>query len=95
MRHNVHVNPERFAQLATRVFGVNPEGKTTEEIAHEGINRLSEFWISIGAPSRLADYEIDDSQLDLLVEKAMANGPLGVFKQLQAEDVRKIFEMSL
>ncbi|MFY3791830.1 iron-containing alcohol dehydrogenase [Ureibacillus sp. MALMAid1270] len=95
MRHNVHVNPERFAQLATRVFGVNPEGKTTEEIAHEGINRLSEFWISIGAPSRLADYEIDDSQLDLLVEKAMANGPLGVFKQLQAGDVRKIFEMSL
>lgn len=95
MRHNVHVNPGRFAQLATRVFGVNPEGKTTEEIAHEGINRLSEFWISIGAPSRLADYEIDDSQLDLLVEKAMANGPLGVFKQLQAEDVRKIFEMSL
>ena len=95
MRHNVHVNLERFAQLATRVFGVNPEGKTTEEIAHEGINRLSEFWISIGAPSRLADYEIDDSQLDLLVEKAMANGPLGVFKQLQAEDVRKIFEMSL
>jgi len=95
MRHNVHVNLERFAQLATRVFGVNPEGKTTEEIAHEGINRLSEFWISIGAPSRLADYEIDDSQLDLLVEKAMANGTLGVFKQLQAEDVRKIFEMSL
>ncbi|SOC41255.1 iron-containing alcohol dehydrogenase [Ureibacillus acetophenoni] len=94
MRHNVHVNPERFAQLATRVFGVNPEGKTAEEIAHEGINRLSEFWISIGAPSRLADYKIDDSKLDLLVEKAMAR-PLGVFKVLQAEDVRKILEMSL
>ncbi|KGR78126.1 iron-containing alcohol dehydrogenase [Ureibacillus manganicus] len=94
MRHNVHVNPDRFAQLATRVFGVNPEGKSAEEIAYEGINRLSEFWISIGAPSRLADYEIDDSKLDILVEKAMAR-PLGVFKKLQAEDVRKILEMSL
>jgi len=95
MRHNVNVNPERFAQLAIRVFGVQAEGKTTEEIAHEGINRLSEFWISIGAPSRLADYEIDNSQLDTLVEKALANGPLGKFKELQAEDVRKILEMSL
>lgn len=95
MRYNVHVNPERFAQLATRVFGVNPEGKSAEEVAHEGINRLSEFWISIGAPSRLADYEINDSQLDLLVEKAMVNGPLGVFNQLQAQDVRTILEMSL
>ncbi|HWL24163.1 MAG TPA: iron-containing alcohol dehydrogenase [Ureibacillus sp.] len=95
MRHNVNVNPERFAQLAIRVFGVQAEGKTTEEIAHEGINRLSEFWISIGAPSRLADYEIDNSQLDTLVEKALANGPLGKFKELQAEDIRKILEMSL
>nr|WP_106780578.1 iron-containing alcohol dehydrogenase [Lysinibacillus timonensis] len=95
MRHNVHVNPERFARLATRVFGVNAEEKTVEEVAFEGINRLSEFWISIGAPSRLADYEIDDSQMDTLVEKALLRGPLGKFKELEANDVRKILEMSL
>lgn len=95
MRHNVHVNPERFAQLATRVFGVNPEGKTAEAVALEGIDRLSEFWISIGAPSRLADYEIDHSQMETLVEKAMVYGPFGRFKLLQAEDVKTILEMSL
>ena len=48
MRHNVRVSPDRFAQLATRVFNVNPEGKTSEEVALEGIDRLSEFWKSIG-----------------------------------------------
>jgi len=95
MKHNLSVNPERFAGLATRVFNVNPEGKTTEEVALEGIERLREFWTSIGAPSRLADYNIDDSQMDILVEKSMINGSFGKFKSLQAEDVRAILEMSL
>lgn len=95
MKHNVTVNPERFAQLATRVFNVDAEGKTAEQTALEGIERLREFWDSIGAPTRLADYQIDDSKLDVLVEKSMVNGPFGRFKTLQAEDVRAILEMSL
>lgn len=95
MRFNVKVNPERFAQLATRVFYVNQEEKTTEEVALEGINRLSEFWTSIGAPNRLADYDIDNSHFNELVDKTLFNGPFGKFNQLQAEDVRKILEMSL
>ncbi|KGR75030.1 iron-containing alcohol dehydrogenase [Ureibacillus sinduriensis] len=95
MKHSLTVNPERFAGLATRVFNVDPEGKTVEEVATEGIERLREFWNSIGAPSRLADYDIDDSQLDVLVEKSMVNGSFGRFKTLQAEDVRTILEMSL
>ena len=53
------------------------------------------FGNQLDAPSRLADYEIDDSQLDILVEKAMFNGPFGRFKLLQADDVKKILEMSL
>ena len=95
MKHNLSVNPERFAGLATRVFNVKPEGKTAEEVALEGIERLIEFWTSIGAPSRLADYDIDNAKLDVLVEKSMVNGPFGRFKALQAEDVRTILEMSL
>ncbi|MEK4230432.1 iron-containing alcohol dehydrogenase [Solibacillus sp. FSL H8-0538] len=95
MRHNLHVNPERFAQMATRVFGVSTEGKTTEEVALAGIDRLSSFWSSLGAPSRLADYNIDDNQFDKIVEHAMINGPFGNFAKLQASDVREILEMSL
>ena len=61
------------------VFGVNPEGKTDEEIAFEGIDNLRAFWKSIGAPETLADYDIDDSKLELMAEKATVNGPLGNF----------------
>lgn len=83
MKHNLNVNPARFAQLAERVWNVDPEGKTQEEVALEGIEKLREFWSSIGAPSRLADYDIDDSKLDLIADKAMANGEFGNFNNHQ------------
>ncbi|KML05015.1 iron-containing alcohol dehydrogenase [Rossellomorea marisflavi] len=97
MKHNLNVNPARFAQLAERVWNVDPEGKTQEEVALEGIEKLREFWSSIGAPSRLADYDIDDSKLDLIADKAMANGEFGNFNnhQLNKEDTLSILRASL
>ncbi|MFJ8462162.1 iron-containing alcohol dehydrogenase [Lysinibacillus xylanilyticus] len=95
MRLSVSVNPERFAGLATRVFGVDATGKSPEEVAYEGINRISSFWTSLGAPSRFADYDIDDSKFDQIVEHAMQNGPFGNFIKLQEEDVRTILQNSL
>lgn len=95
MKHNLHVKPERFKQLAVRVFGVNPEGKSAEEAGLEGIEKLREFWNSIGAPSRLADYEIDDSKIELMADKAMVYGEFGRFKKLNKEDVVAIYRASL
>jgi alcohol dehydrogenase YqhD (iron-dependent ADH family) len=95
MRLNVPVNPERFAGLATRVFGVDATGKTAEEIAYEGIDRLSAFWTSLDAPSRLADYDIDDSKFNQIIEHAMQNGPFGNFNKLQEDDVRTILQNAL
>ncbi|WP_409366658.1 iron-containing alcohol dehydrogenase [Lysinibacillus sp. 38-6] len=95
MRLNVPVNPERFAGLATRVFGVDATGKTAEEIAYEGIDRLSAFWTSLDAPSRLADYNIDDSKFEQIIAHAMQNGPFGNFNKLQEEDVRTILQNAL
>lgn len=95
MRHNVHVNPARFAQMATNVFGVDVTGKTIEEVAYEGINQLSAFWTSLGAPSRLADYHITSSKFDQIVKHTMFNGPFGNFAKLQEDDVRKILHAAL
>ena len=95
MKHNLKVKPERFKKLAVRVFGVNPEGKTDEEVGLEGINKLRDFWNSIGAPSRLADYEIDDSQIEVMADKAMVYGEFGNFTKLNKEDVVAIYRASL
>ena len=95
MKHNLHVDVARFKRLAINVFEVNPEGKSDEQIALEGIDALRAFWTSIGAPSRLADYDIDDSQIDTMADKAMVFGPFGNFNKLEREDVVAIYKASL
>lgn len=95
MKHNIDVKVDRFKRLAINVFGVNPEGKSDKQVAEEGIEALRRFWTSIGAPSRLADYDIDDSKIDVMADKAMLFGPFGNFKKLQREDVVSIYKASL
>jgi alcohol dehydrogenase len=95
MKHNLQVKPSRFKQLAVRVFGVDADGKTDEEAGLEGIQKLRDFWSSIGAPSRLADYDIDNSKLDVMADRAMANGEFGTFTKLNREDVLAIYKASL
>ncbi len=95
MKHNLNVKPERFKQLAVRVFGVDPDGKSAEETGLEGIQKLREYWDSIGAPARLADYQIDDSKIELMADKAMVYGEFGNFTKLNREDVLAIYRESL
>lgn len=95
MRHNMQVNPERFAKVATKVFGVDAAGKSVEEVAVEGIEALSAFWTSIGAPARLADFDITNEKFDSIIDHTLVNGPFGNFAKLQREDVAAILNASL
>jgi len=95
MKHNLDVNVSRFVQLAVNVFGVDQTGKDDRTVALEGIDRLREFWSSIGAPSRLKDYNINDENIDLMADKAMVNGEFGNFTKLNKEDVVAILTASL
>lgn len=91
----MHVNPNRFAKFAKNVFGVTDEGRTVEEVAFLGIEQLSSFWTSIGAPESLADYAIDESKITLMAEKATRNGTIGRFNPLNQKDVEAILMAAL
>lgn len=95
MKHNLDVDVDRFKRMAVNVFNVNPAGKSDKQVAEEGIEALRTFWTSIGAPSRLADYDIDDSQIGAMADKAMRFGPFGFFNKLQREDVVQIYQAAL
>ncbi|WP_336772209.1 iron-containing alcohol dehydrogenase [Paenibacillus sp. MMO-58] len=95
MNYVVEDNVARFKQFAVNVFGVNAEGRNDLEVAREGIAKLREFWNSIGAPSRLADYGIDDSRLEEMAEKTTGSGTRGNFRKLTKEDVVAIYRLSL
>lgn len=87
--------PERVAQLGVRVFDLQPEGQTEAELAAQTIEALRQFWTSIGAPSSLADYDIDDQKLDLMAERAMVAETIGNYIPLKKEDVKVILQNSL
>ncbi len=86
---------DRFVQFAVRVWDVDPLGKSDEEIALEGIEATRAFFNKIGAPSRLADYQIGDESIDRMAREAVLFGPIGHFKKLNEEDVKNILRMSL
>ncbi|MFS0822267.1 iron-containing alcohol dehydrogenase [Bacillus sp. 1P02SD] len=95
MKHVLDENVGRFKQLAVRVFNVDPEGKIDREVALEGIEKLREFWSSIGAPSKLADYGIGEENLELMAEKTVVYGEFGRFKVLNKQDSLEILRASL
>ncbi|MFC5450539.1 iron-containing alcohol dehydrogenase [Paenibacillus aestuarii] len=95
MTHTLEANVARYKQFAQRVFNIDATGKTDRQVAEEGIAALRQFFNSIGAPSRLADYDIDDSTIELMADKAMIYGDFGNFKKLTRQDVVEIYRMSL
>ncbi|MNY73103.1 NADH-dependent butanol dehydrogenase A [compost metagenome] len=77
------------------MFGIEEEGRSDREIAEAGIKALREFWSSIGAPSRLAEYGIDEEHLEAMAAQATARGPRGNFRKLDQADVLAIYRLSL
>ncbi|OYN63868.1 iron-containing alcohol dehydrogenase [Bacillus safensis] len=98
MRHTLDHNVERFKNLMLNMFDIETEGKSDRDIALEGIDKLSAFWTSLGAPSRLADYDIGEDQLDKIADiaaKEMEYGGFGNFMKLNRDDILSILKASL
>lgn len=98
MRHTLDHNVERFKKLMLNMFDIETEGKSDRDIALEGIDKLSAFWTSLGAPSRLADYDIGEDQLDKIADiaaKEMEYGGFGNFMKLGRDDILAILKASL
>lgn len=94
LEHVLEEDPSRVKQLAVNVLGVDPTGKSDKDVALEGARALREFWNSIGAPSTLADYDIDDSEFDSIVDKTFIKPGVGTYKELDRESVMDILKRS-
>ncbi|MED4041206.1 iron-containing alcohol dehydrogenase [Niallia taxi] len=98
MRHVLDKDVVRMKRLMLSMFDIDTTGKSDREIALEGIDKLSAFWSSLGAPSRLADYDIGEERLDEIAEIAareMEYGGFGNFKKLNKIDILSILKASL
>lgn len=89
-RHNIN----RFAQFAVRVWNVEPDFASLEKTALAGIERLKEYFRSIGLPVTLKELGIPDDRLEEMAAKCTERGPVGNFVKLDKEDVLNILKMA-
>lgn len=53
--------PWRFSRFATNVWGIDPSGKTQEELGELGIRAMEDFFRALGAPTTLKELGMDES----------------------------------
>jgi alcohol dehydrogenase len=95
MRYAYKADVNRFVQYAVRVWDVDMEYGSLEEIALEGIRRTENFYKELGMPTRLKELKVDDKKFDEMASKATEGGTVGSFMKLGKDDVIKILQMAL
>ena len=86
----------RFAQLAVRVFGCDMDYQNPEKTAVEGIERLEQFFTSIGMPVTFKELGAKEEDIPVMTKKCrMINGDkLGFFNPLTRADIEKIYKIA-
>jgi alcohol dehydrogenase YqhD (iron-dependent ADH family) len=95
LEHVLEDDPSHAKMLAMNVFGISSEGKSDLEIARDGAKALRSFWDSLEAPNRLSHYDIDDTDIELIIDKTFIKPGVGVYKELDRESVKDILIRSL
>ena len=92
-KHNIN----RFAQIATRVWGCQMNFENPEVTALEGIDRLKKFLTSIGMPISFKELGAKEDDIPAMVEKIGLGqeGTMGGFVKLKNKDVEQIYRLAL
>lgn len=86
----------KICEFAKNVFGVE-EREDKFEMAKEGIDKLSEFFASVGIPKTLSEVGFKEEDLAGLAKACIENhgGPIKGFIDLDEKDVLEIYKLSL
>jgi len=90
------INIDKFAQIASRVWGVTDTGDK-KQMALDGIKALKDFWSSIGLPINFKELGAKKEDIGKLLDVLalnIATRPIGAFKQLDIQDAKKIYEIA-
>ena len=83
----------KFRRYAVNVWGVDPEGKTDEAVAAEGLDRMEAWMKSLGLVMNLTDLGVKEDMIDGLVKSTLVME--GGYKVLTPEEITQIFRASL
>lgn len=97
MKYVYKNKPELFVQWGKNVFDLELDETDPENSALKAIEALEEFYKSIDMPTRMSDFDIDDSHIEKMAHKATDGGTrtIGSFVKLNKEDVINIYKLAL
>lgn len=84
---------DKFVRYAINVWGVDAEGKSKEQIANEGLERM-QFWMkNIGLVMNLADLGVTQDMLDGITKSTVIMQ--GGYKILNSAEIKEVLKASL
>ncbi len=84
---------KKFVRYAVNVWGINPEGKTDEEVACEGLVAMESWMNEIGLVMNIKDLGVTPDMIDDLADATLIMQ--GGYKVLTREEIISIFKQSL
>ncbi|WP_290770563.1 iron-containing alcohol dehydrogenase [Anaerofustis sp.] len=84
---------DKFKRFAINVWGVNPENKTDEEIAKEGLDKMEEWMKEIGLVMNITDLGVKEDMIEDIVKSTFVME--GGYKKLEHDEIVKILKESL
>lgn len=84
---------QKFKRFAVNVWDVNPTGKTDEQIAAEGLDRMEAWMKEIGLVMNIRELGVTEEMLDGIAEGSFIMD--GGYKVLTKEDVTAILKKSM
>ena len=94
-RYMAKVKPWKLAQLAVRVFHVDPYGYTEEEQAEILSEKLREYFVSLHLKTTLTELGIGPEHFGEMAARATRNGPVGHYVPLDPERFQVILRLAL
>lgn len=84
---------KKFRRYAVNVWNVNPEGKTAEEAAEEGLDRMKDYMKEIGVAMNLSELGVTQEMIPGIAEATFILD--GGYKELTRQEVEAILKQSM
>ena len=84
---------KKFVRFATEVWGVNPDGKTDEEVANEGLAALESWMKKLGLAMTISELGVTEDMIEGIAEGTFILD--GGYKVLTKEEVVDILKQSM
>ncbi|MCF6095322.1 iron-containing alcohol dehydrogenase [Microaerobacter geothermalis] len=92
-RHIMPYGLQKFKRYAINVWNVNPEGKTDEQTAKEGLERMEAYMKEIGLVMNIKDLGVTEDMLDGIASNTFILK--GGYKVLSHDEIVKILKDSM